>query len=89
MVDTPITGATPTTYATDIVIPVAIAGNTQALNISVAALQAGILAALTPAMVAALFASANLSTLSSSDPGDGKPWLNSSVPGKGVMQVGS
>jgi len=89
MVDTPITGATPTTYATNIIIPVAIAGNTQALNISVAALQAGILAALTPAMIATLLTSANLSALPSSDPGGGKPWLNGSVSGKGVVQVGS
>lgn len=89
MADTPISGATPTAYATNVLIPCAISGNEAALNISVAALQAGILAALTPTMIATLLASANLSGLPTSDPGGGLPWLNGGGGGKGVVQVGS
>lgn len=79
MADTKISAATTTAFAGTLLFPVAAPGNATPFNVTGTAIVNAVLAAITPA----LFAAMDLSELSTSDPGSGKPWLNG-----GVLQVG-
>jgi hypothetical protein len=80
MADTTISASTATTYAGNLMIPVAIPSNTGAFHVPASA----IVAALTPAVLALL----DFSTLSTTDPGGGKLWINGNGAANGPLWVG-
>lgn len=83
MADVKISAATPTTFAVNLLFPVAISGNLNPLNVSGSSMQTAIVAAAVAAITPAQIATLDFSTLPATDPGGGRLWLNG-----GVLQVG-
>ncbi len=80
MADTKISASTSTGYAANLMIPVAIPSNTGAFHVSASALSG--------AITAAVLAALDLSTLPTTDPGGGKPWINGNGAANGPLWIG-